>query len=66
MLGTSELVAFVPTRDPQRARRFYGETLGLEFVSEDPFAVVMRSNGVMVRIANVASVAVVPAKNLRR
>ena len=56
MLGNAELVAFVPTCDPQRARRFYEETLGLEFVGEDPFTVVFRANGVMVRIANVSGV----------
>jgi len=56
MLGTAELIAFVPTRDPKKARDFYERTLGLEFVSEDAFAVVMRAKGVMVRIVNVSSV----------
>ena len=56
MLDKADLVAFVPTRDPQRARRFYEQTLGLEFVSEDPFAVILRANGVMIRIVNVSSV----------
>ena len=35
---------------------FYEQTLGLKFVSEDPFALVFDSNGVTIRIANVASV----------
>lgn len=56
MLGKSDVIAFVPTRDPQKARRFYQQTLGLEFVSEDPFAMVFRANGVMLRIANVSTV----------
>jgi len=56
MLNKAELIAFVPTRDPQKARRFYEQTLGLELVSEDPFAVVIRANGVMIRIVNVSSV----------
>ena len=56
MLESADLIAFVPTRDPPRARRFYEQTLGLSFVSEDPFAMVLRSNGVMIRIANVSSV----------
>ena len=56
MLGNADLVAFVPTRDPQRSRRFYEQTLGLEFVSEDPFAMVFSANGVTVRIANVSNV----------
>ena len=56
MLGTSDLVAFVPTRDPARARRFYEETLGLRLLAEDPFALVFDANGVALRIVNVAGV----------
>jgi catechol 2,3-dioxygenase-like lactoylglutathione lyase family enzyme len=56
MLGKADLVAFVPTRDPKRARKFFEHTLGLEFVSEDPFAVVFRANGVTVRVADVSRV----------
>jgi len=56
MLGRNEIVAFVPTRDPQKARQFYEQTLGLQFVSEDPFALVFNANGITVRIANVSMV----------
>jgi catechol 2,3-dioxygenase-like lactoylglutathione lyase family enzyme len=56
MLGNADLIAFVPTRDPKRARRFYEKTLGLEFVSEDPFALVFNAHGVVLRIANVSGV----------
>src|ERR1700683_955461 len=56
MLENSDLIAFVPTRDLQKSRRFYEQTLGLEFVSEDPFALVFNAHGVMVRIANVSAV----------
>ena len=51
-----ELIAFVPTRNAPTARAFYEKTLGLSFISEDPFALVFESNGVTVRIANVSSV----------
>jgi catechol 2,3-dioxygenase-like lactoylglutathione lyase family enzyme len=51
-----DIVAFVPSKDPTKAREFYEGTLGLRFVSEDLFAVVFDANGVMVRIANVSSV----------
>lgn len=50
------IVTFVPSRDPHVARTFYEGVLGLTFVSEDPFAVVVASNGVPIRIANVSSV----------
>ncbi len=52
-LGTESLVAFVATTDLARARRFYVETLGLHFVGEDDFAVQVRANGVLIRIAHV-------------
>jgi predicted enzyme related to lactoylglutathione lyase len=56
MLGRASLVAFVPTREPARARAFYESVLGLEFESEDAFAVVLSANGVTVRVVNVAGV----------
>jgi catechol 2,3-dioxygenase-like lactoylglutathione lyase family enzyme len=56
MLRNADLIAFVPTRDPQKSRRFYEQTLGLEFVIEDPFALVFRAHGVMLRIVNVSNV----------
>jgi catechol 2,3-dioxygenase-like lactoylglutathione lyase family enzyme len=56
MLGSKDIVAFVPTRNPAKARAFYEGTLGLRFVSEDPFALVLDANGVMIRVANVSNV----------
>jgi len=53
MLGSSKIMAFVPTADPKRARSFYEQTLGLRFVSEDPFAVVFDADGIMLRVTNV-------------
>jgi catechol 2,3-dioxygenase-like lactoylglutathione lyase family enzyme len=52
MLANSPLVAFIPTKDAERARRFF-ETLGLRFVSDDSFAIVMDANGTMVRVVRV-------------
>ncbi|MDQ6888329.1 MAG: VOC family protein [Gemmatimonadota bacterium] len=56
MLGNADVVAFVPTRNSAEARAFYERVLGLEFVSEDPFALVFSANGVTVRIADVSTV----------
>jgi catechol 2,3-dioxygenase-like lactoylglutathione lyase family enzyme len=56
VLGDADIVAFVPTRDPKRARAFFGGVLGLRFVSEDGFATVFDAHGVTVRVANVAGV----------
>lgn len=51
MLSGYKIVAFIPTKDSTRARSFYEDVLGLRFVSDDPFALVMDANGTTVRIA---------------
>ena len=56
MLGTMDIVAFVPTRNKEKARPFYEKTLGLRFVSDDPFALVFDAHGRMVRVVDVSSV----------
>ena len=56
MLGSSAVVAFVPSRSPKKARSFYEHTLGLEFISDDQFAHVFDANSVMVRVVDVSNV----------
>ncbi|MGB6403022.1 MAG: VOC family protein, partial [Candidatus Sulfotelmatobacter sp.] len=51
MLGSIDIVAFVPTKDTEKARAFYEGVLGLRFVKDDGFALVMDANGIMVRVA---------------
>ena len=51
MLGTTNIIAFVPTSDPVKARAFYEGVLGLRFVKDDGFALVLDANGIMVRVA---------------
>ncbi len=51
MLESMKLVAFVPTRDSDKARAFYEGALGLRFIKDDGFALVMDANGIMIRIA---------------
>src|SRR5690348_11586092 len=51
MLGTSPLIAFVSVSDATRARRFYGELLGLALVEETPFALEFDCAGTMLRVA---------------
>lgn len=57
MLGSMDIIAFVPTRNREKARPFYEKTLGLPFVSDDQFALVFNASGVMVRVVDVSSVA---------
>ncbi|HEY6377813.1 MAG TPA: VOC family protein, partial [Candidatus Dormibacteraeota bacterium] len=60
MLGTSDLIAFVPTTDLARARSFYESVLGLRLDSEGLFACVFEANGVMLRVTPVNEVARAP------
>jgi catechol 2,3-dioxygenase-like lactoylglutathione lyase family enzyme len=53
MLSSKKIIAFIPTRDTQKARSFYEGALGLRFVSEDRFALVLDANGIMVRVTKV-------------
>ena len=55
MFGSNDLVAFVLTNDAARAKKFYGETLGLRFVSQDDFAVVFDAHGTMLRVSITAN-----------
>ena len=50
MLGTTDIIAFVPTKDSAKARAFYEGVLGLRFVSDDGFALVFNANGNMIRV----------------
>jgi catechol 2,3-dioxygenase-like lactoylglutathione lyase family enzyme len=56
MLGSTVPIAFVPTTDPAQARSFFEDVLGLRFVSDDGFALVFESGGVMVRVVNVKGI----------
>jgi catechol 2,3-dioxygenase-like lactoylglutathione lyase family enzyme len=51
LLGSAKITAFVPTRDGEKARAFYVDTLGLRFVSDDRFALVLDANGTTVRVS---------------
>jgi catechol 2,3-dioxygenase-like lactoylglutathione lyase family enzyme len=51
MLGSTNIVAFVPIKDSAKARAFYEGVLGLRFVKDDGFALVLEANGIMVRAA---------------
>jgi catechol 2,3-dioxygenase-like lactoylglutathione lyase family enzyme len=53
MLGSINIVAFVPIKDSDKARAFYEGVLGLRFVKDDGFALVMEANGIKVRVAKV-------------
>jgi catechol 2,3-dioxygenase-like lactoylglutathione lyase family enzyme len=53
MLGSTNIVAFVPIKDSDKARAFYEGVIGLRFLKDDGFALVFDANGIMVRVAKV-------------
>ena len=53
MLNKSRPITFIATCKATRAREFYEHILGLDFISDDQFALVFESNGIMLRIQKV-------------
>jgi predicted enzyme related to lactoylglutathione lyase len=55
VLGSAELVAFVPAVDLVRSRAFYEGSLGLTVLDQGPGALVLDAAGTTVRVTKVAS-----------
>lgn len=55
MLAGTPFVVFLATRDSAKARAFYGGTLGLRLVADEPFALVFDLQGTPLRIQKVES-----------
>ena len=55
MLGTRNVVVFVPTTDYDKARSFYEGILGLRYLKSDGHAMVLDANGIKVRVVKVPS-----------
>jgi catechol 2,3-dioxygenase-like lactoylglutathione lyase family enzyme len=53
MLGAAPYVGFIPVATLSVAKDFYVNTLGLTFVHEDDFALVVNANGTTIRITPV-------------
>jgi catechol 2,3-dioxygenase-like lactoylglutathione lyase family enzyme len=51
MLQNYKIMAFVCTTDPNRARPFYRDVLGLQLVEEHQFALVFDANGTALRVS---------------
>ncbi len=56
MLMQSKLVAFAATSNPDRAKAFYRDSLGLTLLEDTPFALVFDANGTTLRIQKVQAV----------
>ncbi len=53
MLGKHNLMAFVATTNPAKARPFYEDTLGLTVTASDNYAITFDANGIRLRLASV-------------
>jgi catechol 2,3-dioxygenase-like lactoylglutathione lyase family enzyme len=60
VLGSSDLVGFVATRDLEAAGAFYGSTLRLPLLEANGFARVYDANGTQLRVTLVESLAAAP------
>jgi catechol 2,3-dioxygenase-like lactoylglutathione lyase family enzyme len=60
MISESEVMGFIPTTDAVRAREFYEGVLGLQVLSDDPFALVVKSKGTFIRIVKLHELTPVP------
>jgi catechol 2,3-dioxygenase-like lactoylglutathione lyase family enzyme len=53
VLSTASAMAFLPSVDLDRSRRFFAQTLGLPLVESTPFACVFRVGATMLRVTKV-------------
>jgi catechol 2,3-dioxygenase-like lactoylglutathione lyase family enzyme len=56
MLSNHKIVALVAISDGDKAKRFYVDKLGLKFLSDDGFAIVLDANGNKVRLTKMKEV----------
>jgi catechol 2,3-dioxygenase-like lactoylglutathione lyase family enzyme len=56
MFNNNKIVALVPISDGDKARSFYVDKLGLKFLSDDGFAIVLDANGNKVRLTKMKEV----------
>ena len=55
MLAHCDIIAFIDTAQPEQAKVFYGDVLGLRLMEDTPFALVFDANGTMLRIQKVVT-----------
>ena len=53
MLADKKLKAFAPTINPDKAKHFYKDILGLKLLSEDNYALEFDANGTRLRVTTV-------------
>lgn len=56
MLSSHKIVALVPISDGDKAKSFYVDKLGLKFLSDDGFAIVLDAGGNKIRLTKMKEV----------
>jgi catechol 2,3-dioxygenase-like lactoylglutathione lyase family enzyme len=64
MLKSHKAVAFSATQCPDEARAFYADVLGLQFIADEPFALVFDMCGTMLRIQKTSNHVALPYTSL--
>lgn len=60
MLNKYDVIAFVGTKQPEQAKAFYTDVLGLRLTEDSPFALVFDANGTMLRVFKVRELTPLP------
>ena len=60
MLSSASIMAFVATKNPDKAKAFFQDTLQLRLTADDPFALVFDANGIMLRVSKVKELTPAP------
>lgn len=64
MLRTAKIIGFVATTQPEEAKRFYEQCLGLRLIEDTPFALVFETGNTTVRIQKVETLSTPPYTTL--
>lgn len=56
MLGSTDIIGFVPISEKEKAQAFYEGLLGLRLVKDDGFALVFDANGIMLRLVKLPQI----------
>ena len=60
MLANAKVMAFIATAQPETAKAFYQQLLGLRLVADTPFALVFDAGGTELRVQKVQGVSTAP------
>ena len=57
MLGKKKIIAFIGTKNPDAAKAFYSDILGLTLIEDGPFALEYDAGGTMLRVQKLSALA---------